>query len=95
MLQGGTSWVKGVVEVIIEQTAEGSHIDIRKTAQAAREVCGIMARAKDTAKLRVEEVLGECPVTACRGRKKRKRDQTIRIAGFHSPKMTQRARWNF
>lgn len=72
MLQGGTSRVKGVFEIIIEQTAEGGHVDIRKTAQAAREVCGIVARAKDTAKLRVEEVLGECPERACRGRKKKK-----------------------
>lgn len=60
MLQWGTSWIKSVVEVIVQQTTERGHVDIWEAAQAAWEICGVVACAKNATKLRIKQVLGEC-----------------------------------
>ena len=57
MLQGGPAREEGVLEVIVQQTAEGGHVDVSETRQAAGEVGGVVERSKETPKLAVEDVL--------------------------------------
>lgn len=85
MLQWGAPWVKGVVEVIVEQAAEGGHVDVGEAAEAAGEIRGVVAGAKDAAKLRVEEVLGKCPAARV-GRERRKEWSAnhLQSSGYHS-----------
>lgn len=62
VLQGGATRVKGVGEVIVQQTADGCHVDVREAAQATGEVGGVMAGAENATKVRVEQVLGHSSV---------------------------------
>lgn len=57
MLQGRTTGEEGVMEVIVEQTAEGRHVDVSETRQTAGEVGGVVVRPEETPKLAVEDIL--------------------------------------
>ena len=63
MLQGGTAGVEGVREVIVEETADGGHVDVGEAAKAPGEVGGVVAGSEDAPKLWVEQVFGHRPVT--------------------------------
>ncbi|KAG7221106.1 hypothetical protein INR49_017547 [Caranx melampygus] len=38
VLQGSTAGKKGVLEVVVEETADGGHVDVSKARQSAREL---------------------------------------------------------
>lgn len=57
MLQRGAAGVEGVGEVVVQQAAEGCHVDVGEATQATGEVGWIVAGAENAAKLRVEQVL--------------------------------------
>lgn len=61
MLQGGATREEGVLEVVVEQTADGGHVDVGKAREAAGEVGGVVVRPEETPKLTVEDVLGLSP----------------------------------
>lgn len=63
MLQGSAARVECEGDVIIQKTAEGSHVDIRETTQSSGEIRGVVTRSEDAAKLRIEEVLHHHPAT--------------------------------
>lgn len=54
VLQRGAAWVEGVRRVVVQETAEGGHVEVGEARQASGEVRGIVARSKDAAELRVE-----------------------------------------
>lgn len=58
MLQGGATRVESVGEVVVEQTADGCHVEVREATQATGEEGGVVAGAENAAKVRVEQVLG-------------------------------------
>lgn len=62
VLQRSTTRVERVREIIVQKAADGGHVEVRKTAQSARKVGGIVARTEDAAKLGVEQVFGNSPV---------------------------------
>ncbi len=57
VLQGSAAREEGVMEVVIEQTADGGHVDVSEAWQAAWEVGGVVVRPEETPKLTVEDVL--------------------------------------
>lgn len=57
MLQGGAAREEGVLEVVVEQAADGGHVDVRKARESAGEVGGVVVRPEETPKLNVEDVL--------------------------------------
>lgn len=61
MLQRSASRVECKVNVIIQKTAERSHVDIRETTQASGEKCWVVTSSEDAAKMRVEKVLHHKP----------------------------------
>lgn len=61
MLQRGAPRVEGEIHVVVEQAADGSHVDIREAHQPAREVRGVVEGAEDASKLGVEQVLRQRP----------------------------------
>lgn len=63
MLQRSAARVECEGGVIIQKTAEGSHVDIRETTQSSREIRWVVTCSEDAAKLRVEEVLHHHPAT--------------------------------
>lgn len=63
MLQGSATWVECEVDVIIQETAEGSHVDIRVTTQSSGEICWVVACSEDAAKMDVEDFLHHHPAT--------------------------------
>lgn len=58
VLQGRASGVEGVLEVIVQQTAEGRHVDVGEAGETAREVGRVVVCAEKTTKLDVEDVFG-------------------------------------
>lgn len=62
MLQRSASWVERVREIVVEEAADGGHVEIGKTAQSAGKVGWIVARTEDAAKLGVKQVFGDSPV---------------------------------
>ncbi len=58
VLQGCASGVEGVLEVIVQQTAEGRHVDVGEAGETAWEVGRVVVRAEKTTKLGVEDVFG-------------------------------------
>lgn len=58
VLEGCASGVEGVLEVVVQQTAEGRHVDVGEAGETAREVGRVVVRAKKTPELAVEDVFG-------------------------------------
>lgn len=58
VLQGCASGVEGVLEVVVQKTAEGRHVDVGKAGKTAREVGRVVVRAEKTPELHVEDVFG-------------------------------------
>lgn len=61
MLQGGAPGVEGKIHVIVQQAADGSHVDIREPHQPSREIRRVVEGAEDASKLGVEQVLCQRP----------------------------------
>lgn len=57
VLQGSTAREKGVLEVVVEQAADGGHVDVSKARESAREVGGVVVRPEETPELTVEDAL--------------------------------------
>lgn len=57
VLQRSTAREKGVLEVVVEETADGGHVDVCKARQSAREVSGVVVCSEQTPKLCIEDVL--------------------------------------
>lgn len=54
MLQRGAPGEKGEVHIIVQQAADGCHVDIREPDQPSREVGWVVEGSEDAPKLRVE-----------------------------------------
>lgn len=57
-----------MLQVVVEQAADGGHVDVSKAGEAAREVRGVVVRPKEAPELAVENVLG---LSSVRGGKER------------------------
>lgn len=57
VLQRSAAREEGVLEVIVEQAANGGHVDISKARESAGEVGGVVVRPEETPELSVEDVL--------------------------------------
>lgn len=68
MLQRCASREEGVLQVVVEQAADGGHVDVGEAREAAREVGGVVVRPKEAPELAIEDVLG---LSSARGRKVR------------------------
>ena len=62
VLQGSTAGEEGVLEVVVEQAADGGHVDVSEAGEAAGEVGGVVVRPEETPELTVEDVLRLRPV---------------------------------
>lgn len=58
VLQRGASREEGVLQVVVEQAADGGHVDVGEARQAAGEVGGVVVRPEEAPELAVEDVLG-------------------------------------
>lgn len=58
MLQRSASGEEGVLQVIVEEAADGRHVDVRKTGEAAGEICGVVIGAEEASKLSIKDVFG-------------------------------------
>lgn len=58
MLQRSASGEEGVLQVVVQQAADGGHVDVRKAREAAGEIGGVVVGTEEAPKLRVENVLG-------------------------------------
>lgn len=67
VLQGCTAWVEGEVHAVVEQAAEGGHVEVGETHKAPREVSGVVEGTEDAPKLSVEQGLGDAPGEGDRG----------------------------
>lgn len=67
MLQGRAARVEGEVHAVVEQAAEGGHIEVGEAHEAPREVGGVVEGAEDAPKLSVEQGLGNAPGRETRG----------------------------
>lgn len=65
MLQRRASREEGVLQVVVEQAADGGHVDVGEAREAAREVGGVVVRPEEAPELAVEDVLG---LSSVRGR---------------------------
>lgn len=63
MLQRSAAWIECEVNVIVQETAEGSHVDVRETTQSSGEIRWVVTSSEDAAEMRVEEVLHHHPAT--------------------------------
>lgn len=63
VLKWCAAWIEGVLQVVVEQAAEGGHVDVRKTREAAGEICRVVIGAEQTPELTVEHVLRLRPAT--------------------------------
>lgn len=61
MLQRGAPRVEGEIHIIVQQAADGCHVNIREPHQPSREVRGVVEGAEDASKLGVEQVLRQRP----------------------------------
>lgn len=61
MLQGGAARVEGEVHAVVEQAAEGGHVEVGEAHQPPREVGGVVEGAEDAPELCVEQRLGDAP----------------------------------
>lgn len=71
MLQRGTPREKGVLEVIVEQAADGGHVDVSKAGESAGEIGGVVVRPEETPELSVKDVLRLRPATDTYSKPKR------------------------
>lgn len=46
-----------MLEVVVEQAADGGHVDVCEAGESPREVGGVVVRAEEAPELRVEDVL--------------------------------------
>lgn len=58
MLQWSASGEEGVLQVIVEEAADGGHVDVRKAREASGEIGGVVVSAEEAPKLAIENVLG-------------------------------------
>lgn len=56
--------IERVLQVVVEQAANGGHVDVRKAREAAGEICRVVKRAEQTTELAVEHVLCLGPATS-------------------------------
>lgn len=63
MLQGSAPREEGVLEVVVEQAADGGHVDVGKAWETTWEVGGVVVRPEETPELTVEDVLCLCPTS--------------------------------
>ena len=59
VLQWGPPGVEGVADVVVQQAAQGRHVDVGEPRQAPQEVC-----AEQAPKLGIEETFGHFPEEA-------------------------------
>lgn len=57
MLQGSEAREESVLEVVVEQAADGGHVDVSEAGESTGEVGGVVIRAKEAPKLWVEDLL--------------------------------------
>lgn len=57
VLQGGAPRVEGEIHVVVQQAADGRHVDIGEPHQPAGEVGGVVEGAEDASELGVKQVL--------------------------------------
>lgn len=57
VLQGGPAREEGVLEVVVEQAADGGHVDVSKARETTREVSGVVVGPEETPELPVEDIL--------------------------------------
>lgn len=62
VLQGIAAGKKGVLEVVVEQAADGRHVDVSEAGQAAGEIRWVVIGPEETPKLSVEDVFCLWPV---------------------------------
>lgn len=53
-----------MLQVVVEQAANGGHVDVRKAREATGEICRVVICAEKTAELTIEHVLCPRPVTS-------------------------------
>lgn len=61
MLQRGAPGVEGEIHVVVQQAADGSHVNIGEPHQPSREIRGVVEGAEDASELGVEQVLRQRP----------------------------------
>lgn len=64
VLQWGPPGVEGVADVVVQQAAQGRHVDVGEPRQAPQEVCGVLVCAEQAPKLGIEETFGHFPEEA-------------------------------
>ena len=57
MLQRSATREKRVLEAVVEQAADGGHVDVCEARESTGEVGGVVVRTKEASELSVEEVL--------------------------------------
>lgn len=58
MLQGSPPGVEGVVNIVVQETAQGRHVDVGKPGQAPQEVGWVLVCTEQAPELGVEETFG-------------------------------------
>ena len=61
VLQWGPPGVEGVADVVVQQAAQGRHVDVSEPRQAPQEVRGVLVCAEQASKLGIEETFGHFP----------------------------------
>ena len=56
MLQWGPPGVEGMADVVVQQAAQGRHVDVGEPRQAPQEVRGVLVCAEQAPKLGLEEL---------------------------------------
>lgn len=57
MLQRSEAREESVLEVVVEQAADGGHVDVGEAGESTGEVGGVVIRAKEAPELWVEDLL--------------------------------------
>lgn len=58
MLQRSPPGVERVAYIVVQETAQRSHVDVGKSGQAPQKVGGVLICAKQASKLGIEKILG-------------------------------------
>ena len=61
VLQRGPPGVEGVADVVVQQAAQGRHVDVGEPRQAPQEVRGVLVSVEQAPKLGIEETFGHFP----------------------------------
>lgn len=64
VLQWGPPGVEGMADVVVQQAAQGRHVDVGEPRQAPQEVRGVLVCAEQAPKLGIEETFGHFPEEA-------------------------------